>query len=217
MKKNFFLLLLITVLSFIVSIPAKAQQTIDLFNGSDLSGWGFVLKDNSKKPEEVFNVQNGVIHISGSPSGYMYTLNKYDNYRLHVEWRWPKEATNNGILLYVQDDNKVWPNSIQCQLKAGEAGDFILMNGANLAEYVTKKGEARPESPVIKKKNPSSEMAVGEWNNTDIICDKGTITVFINGVLQNKGTKSLHKTGHVGLQCEGKDIQFRNVRLTPLK
>jgi len=218
MKKNIlFLLALMITLSAVTSMSVKAQTTIDLFNGSNLDGWGFVLQDNSKKPEEVFKVQNGVIHITGSPFGYMYTLNKYENYRLHVEWRWPQEATNSGIFLHVQDDNKVWPNAVECQLQAGNAGDFVLLNGSNLAEFVTKKGEKRPAFPVIRKKNASNEMPVGEWNNAVITCEKGKITVYINGALQNKGTKSLHKTGHIALQSEGKDIQFRNVRLTPLK
>jgi len=215
MNKNFLLLALIA-LSAVVSMPVKSQ-TIELFNGKNLDGWGFVLKDDSKKPEEVFNVQNGMIHIAGDPFGYMYTLNKYNSYHLHVEWRWPEEASNSGIFLFVQDDNKVWPNAIECQLKAGDAGDFVLLGGSNLAEFVTKAGETRPAFPVVKKKNDSSEMAAGEWNNADITCDDGNITVYINGVLQNKGTQSLHKTGHVALQSEGKDIQFRNIRLTPLK
>ena len=216
MKKSMLSLLFATALSVVVLMPAKAQQTIDLFNGSNLDGWKFVLKDDSKQPEEVFTVQNGVIHITGDPFGYMFTSDKYDNYRLHVEWRWPEEATNSGIFLYVQSDNKVWPNAIECQLHAGDAGDFVLLAGSDLAEFVTKDGETRPAFPVIKKKNASSEMAAGEWNNADITCENGNITVFINGVLQNTGTNSLHKTGHVALQSEGKDIQFRNVRLTPL-
>ena len=215
MKKNVLSFMLIMTLSAVVSMPVKAQ-TIDLFNGTDLNGWGFVLSDDSVKPEEVFKAQDGVIHITGTPLGYMYTLNEYDNYRLHVEWRWPGEAVNSGIFLYVQDDNKVWPNAIECQLKAGNAGDLVLLGGSNLAEFVTKEGETRPAFPVIKKKNDSSEMAPGEWNNADITCRNGNITVFINGVLQNRGTNSLHKTGHVALQSEGGDIQFRNVRLTPL-
>jgi len=216
MRKKFFYSMLITALSLIVLMPTKAQ-TVDLFNGSDLDGWGFVLKDDSKNPEEVYKVQNGVIQIAGSPFGYMYTLNKYDNYLLHVEWRWPEEATNSGIFLFVQDDNSVWPNAVECQLKAGDAGDFVLLNGSDLSEFITKEGENRPAFPVIKKQNPSSEMKLGEWNNAVIICQNGDITVFINGVLQNKGTNSLHKTGFIALQSEGKDIQFRNVRLTPLK
>ena len=215
MKKTILSLMLGVALSAVVAMPVKAQ-TIDLFNGSNLDGWGFVLKDDSKTPEEVFKVQDGVIHITGSPFGYMYTTEKYENYRLHVEWRWPEEATNSGIFLHVQNEDKVWPNAIECQLHAGDAGDFVLLNGSDLAEFVTQEGETRPAFPVIKKKNASPEMPVGEWNNADIICADGNITVFINGVLQNEGTKSLHKTGHIALQSEGKDIQFRNVRLTPI-
>jgi len=215
MKKNLLSLILIT-LSVIVTIPVKSQSTIDLFNASDLTGWGFVLQDDSTNPEDVFTVQDGVIHITGYPFGYMYTLDEYNSYMLHVEWRWLEEATNSGIFLHVQDDNKVWPNAVECQLHAGNAGDFVLLSGSDLAEFVIKEGEARPAFPVIKKMTDSSEMPVGEWNNAFIICDNGNITVFINGVLQNKGTESLHTTGHIALQSEGKDIQFRNVRLTPL-
>jgi hypothetical protein len=216
MKRNILSLALWIALSAVVSLPVKSQ-TINLFNGSNLDGWGFVLQDDSKKPEDVFNVKDGMIHIAGNPFGYMYTLNKYADFHLHVEWRWLKEAVNSGIFLYVQDDRKVWPNAIECQLKAGDAGDFVLLNGSGLAEFKTKKGEARPAFPVVKKKADSSEMPAGEWNNADITCEKGTITVYINGVLQNKGTKSLHKSGHVALQSEGGNLLFRNVRLTPLK
>ena len=216
MRKSILSFTLITLLSTLVLMPVKAQ-TIDLFNGSNLDGWGFILQDDSKKPEEVFKVQNGVIHITGSPFGYMYTLNKYDNYLLHLEWRWPQEATNSGIFIFTQSDNKVWPNAVECQLSAGNAGDFVLLGGSDLAEFVTREGQRRPAFPVVKKQSASSEMAVGEWNTAVIVCQNGDITVFINGVLQNKGTKSMHKTGHIALQSEGKDIQFRNVRLTPMK
>ena len=214
MKKNILSLTLWVALSVIFS-PAKAQ-TIDLFNGVDLDGWGFVLKDYTKTAEEVFKVEDGIIHITGNPFGYMYTLDKYEDYRLHVEWRWPEEETNSGIFLHVQED-QVWPNAIECQLHAGDAGDFVLLNGSDLAEFMMEDGETRPAFPVVRKQNISSEMAVGEWNNAVIVCNGGEVTVFINGVLQNVGTESLHKSGHVALQSEGKDIQFRNVRLTPLK
>ena len=214
MKKNILTVSLWVALSVVFS-SVKAQ-TIDLFNGFDLEGWGFILKNDSKSAEDVFKVEDGVIHITGDPFGYMYTLDSYDNYRLHVEWRWPVEETNSGIFLHVQE-NDVWPNAIECQLRAGDAGDFVLLNGSDLAEFTTEEGETRPAFPIIRKQNISSEMAVGEWNNADITCEDGNIIVFINGVLQNEGTKSLHKAGRIALQSEGKDIQFRNVRLTPLK
>ncbi len=208
--KTFF----ISTILILSSVVLHAQKTIDLFNGKDLNNWGFVLQEKNPKVE-TFLVKDGVIHIAGTPFGYMYTKEKYSNFRLHVEWRWPQEASNSGIFLFVQDDNKVWPNAIECQLQAGNAGDFVLLGGSNIAEFKTKPGEERPKFPVVKKFNPTPEMAVGEWNNAEIICKDGSITVYINGVLQNKGSKSMHKLGHIGLQSEGKDIQFRNIRLTP--
>ena len=198
------------------SFSLHAQKTIDLFNGKDLSNWGFVLQDN-KTDADVFSVKDGVIHVKGTPFGYMYTKEKYSNFNLHVEWRWPGEASNSGIFVFVQNENQVWPNAIECQLKAGNAGDLVLLNGSDIAEFKTNPGEERPKFPVVKGFNPSPEMAPGEWNNANIICINGFISVYINGVLQNMGTNSLHKSGNIALQSEGKDIQFRNVRLTPFE
>lgn len=201
-------------------IPASGGQpgsTIELFNGKDLSNWGFVLENDTKKPQDVFSVKNGLIHIAGSPFGYMYTQEKYDNFHLYVEWMYPIEATNSGIFLFVQDDNKVWPNSVECNLQAGNTGTFVLLGGSDIAEYKGKPGEKRPAFPVVMKLRDSVERGVGEWNNADIVCENGNITVYINGIFVNKGTKSAHKSGRIALQSEGKDILFRNVRLTPLK
>lgn len=196
---------------------AQAQQTINLFNGNDLNNWNIVLEEKDDvKPEDVFSIRNGIIHCKGNPFGYLYTKEKYDNFRLHVEWCYPEEATNSGIFLFIQEPGKVWPNAVECQLHKGDAGDFVLLNGSDLKEFTVPAGEKRPAFPVVKKKESSAEMAPGEWNNADITCKNGTITVFINGVYQNYGSESLHKSGHIGLQSEGKDILFRNVRLTPL-
>lgn len=192
MRKNYFVSVILGVAA-LCSFPSDAQaQTVDLFNGKDLSNWEFVLENNSKKAQDVFTVKDSVIHITGAPFGYMCTKDKYTNFRLHVEWRWPEgEATNSGIFLFVQDDKKVWPNAIECQLHVGDAGDFVLLGGSDLAEFTTKAGEKRPDFPVVNKRGKSVEMKTGEWNNADITCKDGTITVFINGVYMNKGTKSM--------------------------
>ncbi len=63
----------------------------------------------------------------------------------------------------------------------------------------------------------SSEKPAGEWNTMEVICKSDTIEVIVNGVLQNKGTGVSMSKGHICLQSEGKDIEFRNVFLTKLK
>jgi len=98
-------------------------------------------------------------------------------------------------------------------LKAGSAGDLVLLNGSDLAEYKLPAGVTeRPKFPVIAKQKESNEKPVGEWNKAKIEVKDGVITVYINGVLQNKGTNEV-KYGYIGLQSEGGLIQFRNLKI----
>ncbi|GHT88080.1 hypothetical protein FACS189474_2590 [Bacteroidia bacterium] len=226
---TFVIIAMVAFVAYFIFFPKKTEtvelltasesaqkEPFELFNGKNLDGWGFVLKDSTVNAGKVFSVKDGWIDIAGEPFGYMYSEAVFSNFQLHIEWRWPGEATNSGIFLFVQDDKKVWPNAIECQLHAGDAGDFVLLGGSDLAEFQLPEGEERPDFPKVKKKEASSENPAGEWNTAEITCENGSITVYINGVLQNKGTQSLHKQGRIALQSEGKEIQFRNVRITEL-
>jgi hypothetical protein len=198
---------------FFLVQTAAAQKPVKLFNGKNLSNWNFVVENNSVPANEVYSVQKGVITIKGQPLGYMYTKEKYGDYLLHVEWRWAEGESNSGIFLLIEDPKNPFPNGIECQLAAGKAGDFVLLGGSDLSEFVPKPGEARPKFPVVQKKHNSTEKAAGEWNAADISVKDGVINVYINGTHQNTGTNRA-KSGHIGLQSEGKAVQFRNVTLT---
>lgn len=210
MKKNLFSSIALAA-TLLLGLPmgVSAQKTHKLFNGKNLNNWNFVVEKNAVPAEQVFGIQNGVIHIKGQPFGYMYTKEKYSNFKLHVEWRWPDGASNSGIFLLIADPKNPFPNGIECQLHAGDAGDFVLLGGSELAEFEG----PRPEFPVVKKAHDSSEKPVGEWNEANIFVKNGVITVYINGVYQNTGTNKV-KEGFVGLQSEGHNVQFRNVTLT---
>lgn len=207
---------LITFLLFIQNVTTaqtvtNENETIQLFNGKDLNNWIFKLKDSSIDPATVFKVQNGVIHITGNPFGYMRTKDTYSDYKLNVEWRWPSEATNSGVFVHAQQPDTIWLKCVECQLKAGSGGDFVCMNGADMNER-TDKSKAS-----VKKLADSSEKPSGEWNTMEVTCKSTTIEVFVNGVFQNKGTNVNLSIGSICLQSEGKDIEFRNVFLTKLK
>lgn len=185
------------------------QNTIQIFNGKDLSNWTFYLRDPSVDPSGVFTVREGVIHIKGDPFGYMRTRDTYSEYKFQLEYRWPKEATNSGVFIHAIPPDTIWIKTFECQLAAGKAGDLICMNGALM-------NEKKDNSIVITKMAPSSEKPVGEWNTMEITCRSNTIEVSVNGVLQNKGTGLSASGGHICLQSEGKEIEFRNLILTKL-
>ena len=115
-----------------VAGPTEPSKKTILFNGKDLAGWKLFIPDEAIDVNKIWSVRNGVVHCEGKPNGYMRTKNKYENYHLHLEWRWAGEPTNSGVLLHASGQDKVWPRCIECQLKAGSAGDFVLINGTGI-------------------------------------------------------------------------------------
>lgn len=192
-----------------------SPQSEKIFNGKDLSGWNFVVENDAVPAEEVFTVREGVISVKGEPLGYMYTKEKYRNFTLQLEYRWAGEESNSGVFFLIEDPANPFPKGIECQLKAGKAGDLVLLAGADLNEYQLPEGVTeRPAFPVISKAAPSGEKSTGEWNSVKITVEEGVITIYINDILQNNATSEV-KEGHIGLQSEGGEIHFRNLVMTP--
>lgn len=189
------------------------EPRTELFNGRDLAGWVCVTDpEGVGDARDAFSVQNGNIRIAGSPFGYMRTEETYDDYRLHVEWRWIGEATNSGIFQRVQEGDKVWPQGIECQLMAGRAGDLVLLGGARAAGI-----EPVGKFPVKARIGDAGcEKPAGEWNEAEIVCRGDRMTVYINGMLQNE-CSGTDRTGYIALQSEGGTLEFRNVYLTDVK
>ena len=187
---------------------------MDLFNGKDFTGWVKVAPGAEARVDEIWTVRDGVIHCRGVPSGYIRTEAEYRNYRLHVEWRWVEKPTNSGVLLHAAEPDRVWPLCIEAQLMHENAGDFWLLSQSTLKVGGEVKGPGAYVN--VKKREPSSEKPVGEWNAYDITCDGGKVRLVVNGVLQNEGEEAQPSSGHICLQSEGSAIEFRSVRLEPL-
>ena len=183
---------------------------IELFDGKSFSGWTFVSKSTNAPAASIWSVTNGVIACKGKPNGYARTLQTYHDYRLHAEWRFPAGAGNSGVFLHVNPPDKVWPLCFEAQLQSGSAGE-VRMNGGSSANGLTAEN---PKS--VPRQQPSSEKPLGEWNSYDIICRSNTISVRVNGVLQNEITGTSVSSGAIGLQAEGKPVEFRNIFIEPL-
>jgi len=186
-----------------------------LWNGTDFTGWHRYVADPTVDVNNVWRIQSHMIRCSGKPDGYLRTENKYKNYRLHVEWRWPEQVANSGVLLHMDEPDQLWPTCVECQLKATRAGDFVLMNGAGLTVGGINGQDATKQFVAIAKMAAVSEKPAGQWNIYEIVCKRGTIRCYVNGVLQNAGTKAKPSSGWIGLQSEGGPIEFRNIYLLP--
>lgn len=209
-------ILLSTIAGCQHGVAGSGRKTL-LWNGKDFTGWKLFIPDENINVNDIWSVKDGVVHCTGKPNGYMRTMSQYSNFRLHLEWRWPDEPANSGVLLYASGEDHVWPKCIECQLKAGSAGDFVLMNGAGLTVDGKDMQNGERQFVVIQKKQQSSEKPAGQWNTYDITCDNGTISCSANGTLQNEGSAATITSGWICLQSEGGPIEFRNIYIEPLK
>ncbi len=183
-----------------------------LFNGKNLEGWTIYVEDESVNPNEYFYVNEGMIETVGTPIGYARTNKEFENYKLHVEWRYPEEPTNSGVFVHVKGEDMIWISHYQGQLKHENAGDFIVHGVNNSATIDGKKYTSTEEDkPLIAKRHDSNEKPAGEWNTYEIICKGDTIELYVNGLLQNVATDCSVTKGKIGLQAEGSKIQFRNL------
>ena len=223
MRQNTGMLFTLVVTAILLSVMAGCQQGVSdqnqkimLWNGQDFSGWKLYVADTDINVNDIWSIRDGVIYCAGKPNGYMRTKGKYDNYRLHLEWCWPDEPTNSGVLLHASGPDQVWPVCIECQLKAGSAGDFVLMGGAGITVDGKDMQNVEKRFVVIPKKQQSSEKPADQWNTYDIHSNKGTISCYVNGTLQNEGTTASLTTGWICIQSEGGPIEFRNIYIEPL-
>ncbi len=208
-----------------IATVAHAQprpKTIELFNGHDLAGWEIVTRPAApaQATPSWHYTPSGVLTFTGKPVSYLATKASHQNYRLHVEWRWPAEAAKNsssGILLHLAAgpiNPTAGPICFQMQLKPTRVGDVLPMAAATFAEALT--STPGTKTPQLDRRAVDSEKPLGEWNACDILCIDDTLEVRVNGVLQNKLTKLSPASGRIGIQLEGTPYEVRNVRLSSL-
>ena len=222
-------------------IPAHGPA-IALFNGSDLSNFDTFLKSAglNSDPNHVFQVQDGVIHVSGTEFGYIITKRDYQNYYLRAEFKWgegtfaPREgmARDSGILYNIQGEQKVWPRSVEFQIVEGGTGDFWMTDGAALTGKDGKRvtgpaGSAMkidrfgkgPWEDVAGYRDPVGEVENphGQWNLLELVNRDGHVWQYVNGKLANEGTNAFPVSGKILFQSEGAEVYFRNIELSPLK
>lgn len=203
-----------------IGLAPPAGGTV-LWNGRDLTGWTVFLQDPAVDPNSVWSVSGGILRLTGKPFGYLRSVGNYGNFRLHAEWRYPAGTPmtpvvpNSGVFVLVHGPNAIWPQGIECQLRAGESGQMIgtevILPGAPFLR-------AKWRAPAL---HPSVERPFGQWNAYDIICHDQVVDVWVNGVEQNRFTGVTFKSdpglktlqGSILLQLEGAPIEFRNIWL----
>jgi hypothetical protein len=129
--------------SFPIELPEnwKPGNAIHLFDGENLDHWYTFLRDRGRNedPKNVFQVNDGILTITGEEWGCITTINPYDNYILKTSFRWDGEtygdrkekARDSGILIHSNGEdggyNRTWMYGIEVQIIEGGTGDFLVV------------------------------------------------------------------------------------------
>jgi hypothetical protein len=175
----------------------KWGSPIKLLNKTDLTGWEAMGKNN-----QWINV-DGVLTSPKSGSN-IRTIAEYDDFKLHIEFRYPK-GSNSGVYLRGRYE-------VQIEDNQGKEPQSVYLGGVY--------GFIDPWENAAK--------AAGEWQSYDITLVGRMITVVANGktiifkqeipgitggaINSNEGTP-----GPIMLQGDHGPIEFRNITITPAK
>lgn len=212
------------VLSSCATMPGggRGGRAAPLFNGRDLAGWAAVSADPAANLEQVWSVKDGIIVCKGEPMGYLHTKATFTNYRLSVEYRWApgRKPGNSGIFGRIHGEPRPLPRCLETQLKHESAGDLMTFHGMKLGGDAPRFSRTPTTGMAgdlsVVKRMTGSEKPAGEWNKVEIAVDGGEVTVWMNGVKVNEARDLEAVAGFVGLQSEGGEVHFRNVRLIEL-
>jgi hypothetical protein len=216
------------VLSASWQSPVGAQRR-SLLPTASFSGWhaDVPAKDTATGTlVSPFAVSAGLLSIAGEPRGHLITDAEYRDYRLTVEYRFPAAPGNAGVLIHASTPRALYamfPKSIEVQMESGNGGDFwCIVEDITVPDMERRRGP-RAEWGITEGKGrrirhlvDSVERPLGQWNRMEIEARGRTVTVWLNGVLVNRGTNATADRGQIAIQSEGAAVEIRRLDLRPI-
>ncbi|GGH01964.1 3-keto-disaccharide hydrolase [Mucilaginibacter phyllosphaerae] len=212
---------------------AKKGEWINLLADSTMAGW----HTYGKGPVgAAWHLKDGELHLDASKKadwqsaggGDIVTDEEYENFDLKVEWKISR-AGNSGIMFYVHEDTTQykypWQTGPETQIadnKENEDGKLIKHRAGDLYDLMS------IDKEIVNK--------AGSWNKTEVIANKGQLTILVNHEVVLKTTlwdanwKKLiagskfkefpgfgtYKKGRIALQDHGADVWFKKVEIKKL-
>ncbi|MCX6331538.1 MAG: DUF1080 domain-containing protein [Bacteroidetes bacterium] len=172
-------------------------KPIPLFNGKNLDGWQATGKENQ------WVVENGILK-SPRPGSNIKTNKTFNDFKLHIEFRYPKES-NSGVYLRGRYE-------VQVEDSKGMEATNIHLGGLY--------GFIDPLEMVAKN--------AGEWQSFDITLVGRIVTVIANGktIIRDQIIPGITggaldsreaEPGPIMMQGDHGLIEYRNIVITPAK
>ncbi len=191
---------------------ALAAQSTDILPDESLKGWTRVPipPDEGVKPKLQWRVdpRERVLICAGDGQHEWLRYDKLlSDFVLAVDWRFtPKSGAryNSGVGVRVSKYGELW-----AQAQTGLSGGYLF--GDNLVDGAIQRFN------LSKQMKENRVKPAGEWNRYEIRAQADRITLSVNGAVVNEETGYALRHGYIGLEAEGYEITFRNLKLEILK
>ncbi len=198
------------------ALPAQdpaADGWVDLLKGDTLDGWRFYFGPDRTENDGTFTLKDGVLVCTGRPGGYIYSDKSYSNYTLQLEWAFKRPEGleddaqfrgNSGYLIHITEHGAlgVWPRSIEVQGAHNHAGSILpIPRDVKCKHTMDREALARVLKPV------------GQWNAIEIEVKGEEMVISVNGTEVSTVSDCELTEGPFGLQSEGAQIHWRNIRI----
>lgn len=224
-------LLLAVVVAFVAFSCQKPSGPVtkSLFNGTDLKGWHVDVPAMDDDPTAInpFIVRDSMLVSLGTPPGHLITDSVFQDYRLDVEYRFPGEPGNCGVLVHASTPRALYgmfPKSLEVQMMHENAGDFwCIVEDITVPNMEERRGPKEEWGITEGKRRripnltDGSEKPLGEWNKMTVECVADTIKVWVNDDLVNFGYDCTTTKGQIAVQAEGSEVEFRKLEVTPIE
>ena len=169
-----------------------AEGWIALFDGQTLFGW----KAHSQAD---WHVKDGAIRVTSGEKGLLATTVQFDDYVLKVDFR-AAQGTNSGVFL--------------------RTAPVVGMNDVTTKCYelnIAPQDNPFPTGSFVGRKKAAEVAESTDWQTFEVTLEGPRATVMLNGKqeLEYEDPAPIGR-GHIGLQLNEGQVEFKNIRLRPL-
>lgn len=201
----------------VCAAPARSQtasDAVDILPDEALKGWTRipippVAGLQPKLQWRVDAKERALICTGDGGHEWLRYDRELGDFILEIDWRFTPRTEgptryNSGVGVRLSKYGEIW-----YQAQTGLAGAYLF--GANFTDGTIKGFNLQ------KQMTENRVKAAGEWNHFEIRAIGDRISLSVNGAVVNELTGVGLRRGYIGLEAEGYEITFRNMRLKELK